>query len=50
MKLENIESLEIYWYETFTDKVKIIPTFIEGQLLQNFLNENGRLPRWNVAF
>ena len=50
MKLENIERLEVSWYETFNDKVKVIPTFIEGQILQNFLDENGRLPIWNVAF
>ena len=50
MKLENIERLEVSWYETFNDKVKVIPTFIEGQILQNFLDENSRLPRWNVAF
>jgi hypothetical protein len=50
MKLENIEKLEVYWYETFNDKNKVIPTFIEGQILQNFLDENGRLPKWNVAF
>jgi hypothetical protein len=50
MKLENIEGLEVYWYETFNEKNKVIPTFLEGQILQNFLDENGRLPRWNVAF
>ena len=50
MKLENIERLEVLWYTTFNDKVKVIPTYIEGQILQNFLDENNRLPRWNVAF
>ena len=50
MKLENIERLEVYWYETFNDKNKVIPTFLEGQILQNFLDENAKLPRWNVAF
>jgi hypothetical protein len=50
MKLENISRLEVYWYETFNDKNKVIPTFVEGQILQNFLDENGKLPRWNVAF
>jgi hypothetical protein len=50
MKLENLDVLEVYWYETFNDKNKIIPTFLEGQILQNFLDENGRLPKWNVAF
>ncbi|MDG1870616.1 MAG: hypothetical protein P8I78_01470 [Flavobacterium sp.] len=50
MKIENITTLEIVWYETFTEEVKGIPTAVEGQVLQNFLDENGRLPRWNVAF
>ncbi|TRX42862.1 hypothetical protein [Flavobacterium restrictum] len=50
MKLENISRLEVVWYETFNEKTKGIPTFVEGQVLQNFLDENGKLPRWNVAF
>jgi hypothetical protein len=32
-------TLEV-WYETFNDKTKVIPTFAEGQVLQNFLDEN----------
>jgi hypothetical protein len=50
MKLENIDKLEVVWYETFNEDVKAIPTAVEGQILQNFLDQNGRLPRWNVAF
>ncbi|NRT10717.1 hypothetical protein [Flavobacterium sp. 14A] len=50
MKIENITTLEVVWYETFTEEVKGIPTAVEGQVLQNFLDENGKLPRWNVAF
>jgi len=50
MKIENIDRLEVRWFETFNEKTKVIPTFIEGQILQNFLDENARLPRWNVAF
>jgi hypothetical protein len=50
MKKENISSLEVFWYDTFNAKVKVIPTFVEGQILQNFLEETGALPRWNVAF
>jgi hypothetical protein len=50
MKLENIAHLEVSWYDTFNDKVKVIPTFVEGQVLQNFFDEKGSLPRWNVAF
>ncbi len=50
MKKEEITNLEVVWYETFNEKSKAIPTFVEGQVLQNFLDENGKLPRWNVAF
>ena len=50
MKKEDINRLEVVWYETFNAKNKVIPTFAEGQVLQNFLDENAKLPRWNVAF
>jgi hypothetical protein len=50
MKKENIDTLEVYWFETYNDTAKSIPTSVEGQILQNFLDETGKLPRWNVAF
>jgi hypothetical protein len=50
MAKEDISVLEVVWYETFNDDSKSIPTAVEGQVLQKFLDENGRLPRWNVAF
>jgi hypothetical protein len=50
MKKENIDTLEVFWFETFNNDTKSIPTCVEGQVLQNFLDENGKLPRWNVAF
>lgn len=50
MKLENINRLEVYWYETYNAKNKFIPTYVEGLILQKFLDENTKLPKWNVAF
>ena len=50
MKIEKIETLEVYWYETFNAKNKFIPTYVEGLVLQKFLDENAKLPKWNVAF
>ena len=50
MKLEKMEALEVHWFETFGGKYKVIPTYVEGQILQNYLNEFGSLPKWNVAF
>jgi len=50
MKLEKIETLEVHWFETFGGKHKVIPTYVEGQILQIYLNEFGCLPKWNIAF
>ena len=50
MKIENIDRLEVFWYDTFNDKNKAIPTFVEATVLQSYLDENGTLPKWNVAF
>jgi len=50
MKLEGITAIEVVWYETFNSTTKAIPTSVEGQILQSFLDINGKLPRWNVAF
>ncbi|MFN3756282.1 MAG: hypothetical protein ACK4RM_04945 [Flavobacterium sp.] len=50
LQQEKIETVEVFWYETYNDKIKVIPTFVEAQILQLFLKENGKLPRWNVAF
>jgi hypothetical protein len=33
----DISTLEVVWYETFNDKTKVIPTFAEGQVLQNLM-------------
>lgn len=50
MKKEEISLLEVQWFETFNSEVQDIPTFVEASVLQEFFNENQRLPRWNVAF
>lgn len=50
MKLENIDTLEIFWYDTFNENIQLIPTSLEGQILQEFFDEHKKLPRWNVAF
>jgi hypothetical protein len=50
MKLENIVALEVHWFETFGGKHMVIPTYMEGLILQNHLKDFGTLPKWNVAF
>ena len=47
---ENIEALDIYWYETFDKKNNDIPSTIEGILIQRFYDIYGVLPKWNKEF
>jgi hypothetical protein len=47
MKLEHIETLDIYWYITYDEKNKDFPEDIERNLLQNHISIFERLPRWN---
>ncbi|MDT8412699.1 MAG: hypothetical protein RQ875_09575 [Vicingaceae bacterium] len=44
---ENIEALDVYWYETANNEMLDIPAFVECQILQKFLDIYGRLPKWN---
>ena len=50
MQKESIIKLEVLWYDTFNQKNKVIPTFVEGQILQLYFDETGHLPKWNIAF
>lgn len=50
IKSENIEALDIYWYETFNSNFKDIPNTIQGVVLQSFYDMNGTLPRWNHEY
>lgn len=44
---EDIDALDVYWYETVNKDVFDIPAFVEAQILQRFLEVYGRFPRWN---
>lgn len=44
---ENIEGLDIYWFVTMDDKNKELPSFVEGQIMQRFYDQNRRMPKWN---
>jgi hypothetical protein len=47
---ENIEALDIYWYVTFDDDYRDLPSFVEGLLIQKYFNLFGQLPIWNHEF
>ena len=49
--LENeIDALDIYWFVTFDDKHRHIPTYVEALLLQKHFDIYGCLPQWNKGF
>jgi hypothetical protein len=50
IKKEDIDGLDIYWYETFNQKTKDIPFFVQSLLLQKYFEIYGRLPDWNTEF
>ncbi|WP_313578160.1 hypothetical protein [Chishuiella sp.] len=47
MVIESINSLKIKWYGTYHSECFDHPRALEVNLLQTFLKENNRLPRWN---
>ncbi len=50
MSTEQIEALDVYWYETYNNLVQDIPAYTEGILIQRHYEINGKLPRWNTEF
>lgn len=47
---ENIEALDIYWFETFNEIVQDLPAMVQGQVLQEYYDLHGNLPEWNEIY
>jgi hypothetical protein len=47
---EEIEALDIYWYNTFDENNSDIPATIEGLIIQRHFDIYGTLPKWNKEF
>ena len=45
---ENIDALNIYWYDTLSQKD--IPATIEGLVIQKYFDANDSLPKWNKTY
>ena len=50
MLKHQIEALDIYWFDTFNDDIKEIPTYVQALLIQDFYDYFDRLPRWNEEY
>jgi len=47
MQIENMKTLNVFWWVTYDDEIKDFPTDVERQLLDRFKAENNCLPKWN---
>lgn len=47
---EKIDTLDIYWYETFDKDNTDIPLYVEGLIIQRYFEIHRQLPRWNIEF
>jgi hypothetical protein len=44
---EGSDTLNIYWYVTFDEENRDLPSYVEGILLQRYFEIYGRIPEWN---
>ncbi len=47
---DQIDALDIYWYETINTETNDIPSYTEAILIQKYYETYGCLPDWNVEF
>ena len=47
---DQIDALDIYWYETINTETNDIPAYTEAILIQKYYETYGCLPDWNVEF
>ncbi len=50
LREEEMDALDVYWFETFNDDIQDIPAFVEALLIQKHYDLHGALPRWNEEF
>ena len=50
MEMDNLNTLEIHWFVTHSAKYIHSPIYVESCLLQNYLDNFGKLPKWNKKF
>lgn len=50
MQKDEIDALDIYWYETCNKEIQHIPSYVKSMLLQRHFEVYGYLPLWNKEF
>ena len=50
MQEKEIDALDIYWFVTFDNDNRHLPSYVEALLLQKHFDIYGYLPEWNKSF
>lgn len=52
IKKFQLSKIKVFWYVTYNKNIKLIPDYIEGQLIQMYYQLSGykKLPKWNKRF
>lgn len=48
--LGGFASIKIRWYVTYDQNTKHVPAYVEANLLQQYFDQNGKLPPYNSCF
>ena len=49
MQEGRLDHIEVRWFVSFDDRVKVLPAKAEADLLQAYFEDHGKLPVWNEA-
>jgi hypothetical protein len=47
---DEIDALDIYWYETLNSEISDLPSYTEAIILQKYFEIYGTIPKWNKPF
>ncbi len=50
MNAEQIDALDVYWYVTFDEAYRDLPSYVEARLIQRYFEIYGQLPPWNREY
>lgn len=50
LRQEHLQYFEIQWFATFAEAGNFLPRSVEGQVMQEYFQKNGKLPPWNKEY
>lgn len=50
MRENQIETIQVFWCDTFSKGIEDIPAYVEGTLIQKYFEQKNCLPEWNKEY